>query len=68
MGILRSIVSALALLICASAGATHIWHTSPVKAIYPYAGGIRFVLAFETDHPNCANTQRRGNTTTFIPA
>lgn len=58
MGILRLIVSALPLLLCANAGATAIWHTSTVKVIYPYAGGgHQFVLAFETDHPNCTNAQ-----------
>lgn len=57
MGFAKSIVFALSLLSSTSAGATAIWHTSAVKAIYPYAGGIRFVLAFETDHPNCTNTQ-----------
>lgn len=57
MRIAKSIVLALVLLISTSARATAIWHTSTIKIIYPYAGGIRFVLAFETEHPNCTNTQ-----------
>lgn len=57
MGIAKSIVFALALFISTSAAATATWHTATVKAIYPYAGGSRFVLAFDAEHPNCTNTQ-----------
>ena len=57
MGIAKSILFALALLISASAAATATWHTAVIKAIYPYAGGSRFVLAFDTEHPNCTSAQ-----------
>jgi len=56
-GIAKSTLVALALLMSISASATVLWHTSMVKAIYPYAGGSRFVLAFETESPNCTNAQ-----------
>jgi hypothetical protein len=57
MGIAKSIVFALMLLASTSAAATATWHTATVKAIYPYAGGSRFVLAFDAEHPNCTSTQ-----------
>lgn len=57
MGIAKSIVFALVLLVSASSVATATWHTATVKAIYPYAGGSRFVLAFDAEHPNCTNAQ-----------